>query len=315
MNTAAERRAGVLAGAVAFFIWGLLPLYLKPLHALAAAEIAAWRYLMACVFALGCLAFRRELRAAWDALRTPAVLLRLVCSSALLGTNWTLYVWGVGHGQVLTTSLGYFINPLVNVLLGVLVLSERLGKRQWLAVGLAALGVVLLSISGGQVPWIALALAVSFSLYGLIRKTAPVAALPGLAVETLLAMPIALWLLGSVIAADAHAAYSGWIRVLLLCSGPITAIPLILFAYAARRIDYSLVGMLQYIGPSLQFLCGLVVFHEPLSLLRLGCFALIWLALIVYASSQFTGLKDRGSATAPLNALKSKPGALKMNQS
>lgn len=304
MSGLSERRSGLLATAVAFFIWGLLPLFLKPLHAIAATQIAAWRYTMACAFAFGCLAWRRELRAAFDALRTPGVLGRLACTSLLLSVNWTLYVWGVGHGHVLMTSLGYFINPLVNVLLGVLVLGERLNGRQHIAVAIAALGVALLSLEGHQVPWIALVLALSFSIYGLIRKTAPVEALPGLAVETLLAMPLALALLGWSALADGMQ-YEGWIWGLLVLSGPITAIPLILFAYGARRIEYSTVGMLQYIGPSLQFLCGLLVFREPLSLARLGCFGLIWLALIIYATSlgRLAGPVGARSAEAPLGKL------------
>lgn len=287
-SSEAERRSGALAAALAFLIWGLLPLYLKPLHDLPAPQVAAWRYLMACLFAFACLMWRGELRDAVAALSAPRLLARLACSSALLGCNWTLYVWGVAHGHVLITSLGYFINPLVNVLLGVAVLGERLRPLQWLAVALAACGVLALSVVAGSVPWIALALAVSFSLYGLIRKTAPVAALPGLAVETLLAMPVVLLLLAGT--ADARASafeHSGWIWTLLMFSGPITAIPLILFAYGARRIEYATVGMLQYIGPSLQFLTGILVFHEPLSAARLACFGLIWLALAVYAASHW----------------------------
>ncbi|HTP40378.1 MAG TPA: EamA family transporter RarD [Steroidobacteraceae bacterium] len=282
------QRAGVGAAAIAFTWWGLLPLFLRPLGGVPALQITAWRYLMSCVCTLAVLGWRREIAATLQALRVPAVAWRLLASAVLLGVNWGLYVWAVGHGQVVNASLGYFINPLVNVLLGVAVLHERLGPRQWFAVALAALGVLCLGLSSGQVPWIALLLAGSFSCYGLLRKTVAVGALPGLAIETLLGAPAALALL---VVAEARAAnafhHSAGIWTLLLLTGPVSAVPLALFAFSARRIEYSTVGMLQYCTPTLQFLCGVLVFREPLSTTKLACFTLIWAGLVVYASSHW----------------------------
>lgn len=289
MNTThADRQAtrrGVSAAAGAFFIWGMLPLYLRPLHAVAALQIASWRYIMGCLFAFAWLGWRGEISKARAALATPAVRWRLLATGALLAVNWTLYAWGVAHGQVLTTSLGYFINPLVNVALGVLVLSERLNPIQWLAIAIAAAGVVLLSINTGELPWIALGLAFSFGFYGLVRKTAAVEALPGLAVETLLMLPLCfLYLLWSEMSNGDVLHHSPGIQVLLVLSGPFTAIPLVLFAYGVRRVNYTTVGMLQYIGPTLQFILGVGLYRETLSPAKLTCFICIWAALLIYAA-------------------------------
>lgn len=292
-----RQRAGVGAAAIAFIWWGLLPLYLRPLGVVPALQITAWRYLMSCVFMMALLGWRGEVGSALQALRTPWLRLQLLASAVLLGINWGLYVWAVGHGQVVNASLGYFINPLVNVVLGVLVLDERLNRRQWFAVSLAALGVVCLGISSAQIPWIALLLACSFSLYGLIRKTAAVPALPGLAIETLLGAPAALALLVLDEILHANAFHHGvGIWTLLMLTGPISAIPLALFAFSARRINYATVGMLQYCTPTLQFLCGVLVFREPLSMTKLACFALIWAGLLVYASSHW---QWKGSKVQP----------------
>jgi chloramphenicol-sensitive protein RarD len=278
-----EIRSGVIAIAGAFSIWGLLPLYLKPLNSIPALQIAGWRYLMGCVVVVGWLGWRGELPHIRRAFGTPALLGRLTATASLLAVNWTLYAWGVAHGQVLLTSLGYFINPLVNVVLGVLVLSERLNLAQWGAVTIATIGVVALTVQSGHAPWISLALALTFSLYGLLRKTAPVAPLPGLAVETLLFSPLALGYLLSVQQQQGNVLdHSALMLALLACSGVVSIIPLTLFNYGAQRINYATVGMLQYIGPTLQFLIGILIYREPLSQARLVCFALIWLALGIY---------------------------------
>lgn len=284
-NPATHReRAGVSAVAVAFFIWGLLPLYLKPLNSIPALQIAAWRYLMGCIVVVGWIALRGELSQVWRAFASPALLRRLILTSSLLAVNWILYAWGVAHGQVLQTSLGYFINPLVNVLLGVLVLSERRNRAQWTAIAIAATAVVALTVQTGEFPWIALTLASSFSLYGLLRKTATVAPLAGLAVETLLVVPLACGYLLLVQHQQGEVLnHSALMLVLLALSGVVTVIPLTLFNYGAQRINYATVGMLQYIGPTLQFLIGVFVYKEPLSAARLTCFGFIWLALALYA--------------------------------
>lgn len=277
--------SGLMAVFSAFLIWGLLPLYLKPLNSLPALQIAAWRYLMGCVVVMGWIAWRGELNQVWRTLVTPVLLRRLALTATLLAINWTLYAWGIAHGQVLLSSLGYFINPLVNVLLGVIVLSERLNRAQWIAVAIATSGVLLLTVQAGQLPWIALALAGTFSLYGLLRKVSPVAPLTGLAVETLLVAPLACgYLLLSQQQPGDALNHSTLMLVLLAFSGIVTVVPLTLFNYGARHINYATVGMLQYIGPTLQFLIGVFIYKETLTPARLACFGLIWLALAIYAA-------------------------------
>lgn len=271
---------GALNVACAFLIWGLLPLYLKPLNSLGALQIAAWRYLMGCITVLIWLQLRHELGDLLKLLRQPRPLWILAITAVLLAGNWIMYAWGVAHGQVLVTSLGYFINPLVNVLLGIVVLSERLNRWQWTAVGVAATGVALLTIHTGQVPWLALALACTFSAYGLIRKQLAVPALQGLAVETLLFAPLVL---GYLLWHPPQPAPDQVTWTLLLLSGVVTIVPLALFNQGAQQINYATVGMLQYIGPSMQFVIGVWIYHETLSGQRLLCFALIWLALLIYA--------------------------------
>lgn len=294
-----QARSGVGAVAGAFFIWGLLPLYLKPLTTIPALQIAAWRYLMGCVFVFGWIIWRGELAQVRRAFTTPRLCARLALTASLLAVNWVLYAWGVSHGQVLTSSLGYFINPLVNVLLGVLILSERLNRMQWLAVALATAGVTALTINTGQLPWIALALAITFSVYGLLRKTADVAALPGLAVETLLVAPLALAYMSWLQAQQGDVLdHSFWATVLLVLSGVVTVVPLALFNYGARHISYATVGMLQYIGPTLQFLTGVFIYKEALTPARLMCFSLIWLALIIYAGDSWWRSRSLRSVSA-----------------
>lgn len=288
-----QTRNGVIATAGAFFIWGTLPLYMKPLTHVPAMQIAAWRYLMGCIFVFAWVSLRGELAQVRHAFATPYLRRRLTLTASLLAMNWTLYAWGVSNGQVLNTSLGYFINPLVNILLGVLILSERLNPLQWLAVALAASGVLALTIHASQFPWIALVLAVSFSSYGLLRKTTDVAPLPGLAVETLLVGPFALaymsWQqmqLGNVLD------HAFWPMLLLVLSGVITVVPLALFNYGARHISYATVGMLQYIGPTLQFLTGVFIYKEALTPARLMCYSLIWLALLIYAGDSWWRMRS-----------------------
>jgi chloramphenicol-sensitive protein RarD len=276
---------GLLAAVGSFVIWGAFPLYLKPLHDVPALQIIAHRIAWACVLVLVWLWLRGDSTQLRKALTTPATLGRLSATALLISVNWLGYVWGVGHGHVLETSLGYFINPLANVLLGVIVLRERLSFAQWTSVGIAAAAVVYLAIATGSPPWIALMLASSFSIYGLIRKVVHVEALQGLAVETLVLMPLALGYLlwCEVTGAGAFGHSSTLVNALLVGCGPITAVPLFLFAFGARLIPYSTVGLLLYIAPSLQLLCGIFLYHEPFAGARALGFGLIWLALLIYA--------------------------------
>jgi chloramphenicol-sensitive protein RarD len=270
----------------AFLIWGLFPLYLKPLSDVPALQILAHRIAWCCLLVFAWLAWRGELGAVRRALADPGTRLRLVASASLISVNWLVYVWAVTNGQVVEASLGYFINPLLNVVLGVLVLKERLNRAQWIAVTLAALGVAYLTAFAGRPPWIALVLAASFATYGLIRKTAAVESVPGLAAETLLLAPLAVgWLLWCEATGSGALGRAGaGVNALLVGSGLATALPLALFAYGARLIRYSTLGLLQYVGPTLQFLIGVLVFGEPFPRARAVGFVLIWLGLVFYAA-------------------------------
>lgn len=276
---------GLVYAALAFGIWGLFPLYFHLLHGVPPLEVALHRsvWSLATVLivlaALGRWAWLREFA------REPRRLGRYLLSAVLLWINWAVYVWAVDAGHVLEASLGYFINPLVNVVLGVAVLHERLRRVQWIAVGLAAAGVLWLGVHAGRPPWIALTLAGSFGIYGLVRKTAPLGALEGLTLETLLLGPVVLPALVWWTVAHDGALTRGdlGIDALLLLAGPLTVLPLVLFAAAARRLPLATVGLVQYLAPSIQFGLGLWVFHEPFDALRLIGFVLIWSALAVYS--------------------------------
>jgi chloramphenicol-sensitive protein RarD len=280
-----EAPKGLAAAATAFAAWGLFPLYFKPLHEVSALQVTAHRVVWSCVAVLALMALRGELAIVRAALTARRVLLRLAGAAALISVNWLVYVWAIAHEHVVDASLGYFINPLVNVLLGIALLGERLNRAQWAAVLLAATGVAYLTVVTGQLPWISLTLACCFAGYGLIRKVVHVEALPGLAAETVLLMPFAtaylLWCAASGRGALGHSLPA--IDALLIGSGPLTAVPLFLFAYGARRIPYSTVGLLQYLTPSLQLACGVFAFHEPFARTQVAGFALIWMALVIYA--------------------------------
>lgn len=285
----AETRRGFLASLSAFFIWGLLPLYLKQLHDTPAIQIMAHRVVWACLFVFAWLALRGELGKVWTALAHRGTRNYLAASAVIVSCNWLLYVWAVSNGHVVESSLGYFINPLFSVLLGVFVLKERLNRAQLAAVSLAALGVLWLTLQSGRPPWIALGLALSFGGYGLLRKKVAVDSVAGLGVETLLVAPAMLACL--VWAAQTGSLSFGrhgvLLDALLIASGAVTAVPLVLFAYGVRRIPLSTVGLLQYLGPSLQLLTGIFVFHEPFTQSQAIGFGLIWSALAVYAGEGF----------------------------
>jgi chloramphenicol-sensitive protein RarD len=290
---------GILYAAGAYVIWGLLPLYWKSLHGVPAGQILAHRIVWSLVFVGLMLTLRRH----WDwlggALRRPRVVLTFALSGSLLAGNWFIYIWAVNAGFIVETSLGYFINPLVNVLLGYLVLKERLRPAQWLALSIALAGVLYLTFSYGAFPWIALSLAFSFAIYGLIRKTAALNSAEGLFLETaVLFLPALGFLL--LMETDGQGAFghAGRATTLLLAgAGIVTSVPLLLFATAARRITLTTLGLLQYIAPTLQFLIGVLIYHEPFGPARLVGFGLIWLALILYTAE--TLIMYRRQATMP----------------
>jgi chloramphenicol-sensitive protein RarD len=249
-------------------------------------QITAHRLVWGCLFAFLCLYMRRELSQVWAALRDPQTRWRLCASATLISINWLTYVYGIAADRVVETSLGYYINPLVNVLLGVLLLSERLNAAQWTAVTIAAAGVAWLTWTAGHPPWISLTLAFSFGLYGLVRKVISVDALAGFASETLLLAPLGIAYVVWCEFSGSGVLTTGGVglNLLLMVGGPITAIPLVLFAFGARRIPYSTVGLLQYIGPTIQLILAVFAFGEPFSGPRVAGFVLIWTALALYAA-------------------------------
>jgi chloramphenicol-sensitive protein RarD len=278
---------GFAAAVAAFGIWGLFPLYLIGLLSVSAMQITAHRITWSCLFVLAWLALRRELAQMWTAVKRKGVLIRLTASAFFIAVNWIGFAWAVNQTRVLEVSLAYFIGPLLNILLGIFLLSERLDRMQWVAVGFAAAGVAFLTFIAGRTPWIALMVGSSFALYGVIRKTVSIEALPGLAVETILLVPFAvgylIWCEVHGIGALGHS--TGLVDALLLLSGIVTSVPLFLYAYGARRIPYSTIGVIQFIAPSLQFVCGLVVFGEPFESARATGFVLIWTGLLIYAAN------------------------------
>lgn len=282
----ASLRQGVISAALAYALWGLFPLYFKHLAGVPSLEVVAHRIVWCLLLMVGVLTAMR--RWAWlgPVLRSPKVLATFTASALLLSANWLTYVWAVQHDHVLDASLGYFINPLVNVALGYCFLHERPRPAQWAAVGLAAAGVLWLTLQTGRLPWVALILAGSFGVYGLLRKIAVLGALEGLVLECLVVAPAAIIGLawwghqgqGALSSGD-----TGLIGLLLL-AGPLTAAPLLLFAAGARRIPMATLGLLQYISPSIQFMLGVWLYHEPFSAARVLGFGLIWAALAVYSA-------------------------------
>ena len=293
-----SRRAGLLLGLGAYLAWGVLPLYFKLLAAVPPIEIVANRILWSLIFLALLVAFWRRWRAIRAAL-TARILLILTLTAALIAANWLIYVWAVVNGHVLETSLGYYLNPLFNVLLGVAFLRERLSRAQTGAVLLAAAGVAALAWGAASGLWISLALAFSFGLYGFIRKIAPVDALEGLAIETVLLAPASLaYIIWAHPGPAGFAALGPWLTFLLVVGGAITAIPLLLFNAAAKRLPFSTLGFLQYVAPSLQFLLAVLVFGEPFSYAHALCFGAIWMALAIFTGDSLRLGRARAKAAA-----------------
>ena len=274
--------SGILFALGAYLSWGLFPLYFRQIATIPALQIVAHRTLWSLVFVAVVLVVTRNL--AWLRTVSAATWRRFALSALLIAINWLTYVWAVGHGHVVDAALGYFINPLVNVALGLAVLQERPRPVQWLAVGLAAFGVLWLTVAAGRLPWVALVLAVSFGFYGLMRKTAALGAIEGLTLETLILAPLAAvglafwWQTGAL--SDQTPVDWAW----LVGTGPVTAGSLLLFAAGARRLPLATLGLVQYVSPSLQFLLGVFLFKEPMDAGRLVAFGFIWSALAVYSA-------------------------------
>jgi chloramphenicol-sensitive protein RarD len=293
-----QRRAGILYSLGAYTCWGLFPLYLNLVRRVTPFEFVLHRMIWSVLFVFAILGVRGKWNWLRDALRSWRTIGGFAASAAILSLNWFLFVWAADAGRVVDASLGYFINPLVSVALGAVFLKERLQRLQVAAVALASLGVLWLVAEVGQVPWIGLALAASFATYGLLRKTARLGALEGLALETLLLSPIAMVGFGWLVAHGQSRFVEGGLptRALVLMAGPVTTIPLLLFAAGARRVPLSMLGLLQYIGPTLQLMVGVIVLHEPFKGDKLVGYALIWLGFGVASVDAFrAAAKSNGS--------------------
>jgi chloramphenicol-sensitive protein RarD len=301
-------RAGVLLALGAYGMWGTFPLYFRLLEAAGAVEIVLHRIVWSLLTCLVLIAVAR----AWAPLRRMSrrQLLLLAAAAAAISVNWGVFIWAVNSEQVVETSLGYFINPLVSVLMGVLLLRERLRPAQWVAVGIAGAAVLVLTVDYGRPPWIALALAASFGTYGLLKNRVGrgVGALPGLTVETAVLAPAALagivWLQWQ--GSGTFVSEGPWHTTFLVLSGALTAAPLLLFASAARRVPLSTIGLLQYVTPVMQLLIGTVVFGEPMPPLRLAGFALVWVALAVLSVD---GLRSSARNRAEVRAARAAAAA------
>jgi chloramphenicol-sensitive protein RarD len=290
MTTPPREHSGLWIAVASFVLWGLMPLYWHLLKAVPSLQIVAHRVVWSALLVTAWLLWKHGRGWLRAALARPRAAWMLAISGTLIGFNWSLYIWAVNAGHVVESSLGYFINPLLNVVLGVAFLHERLNRAQWISVALATVGVAWLTLRFGQPPWIALCLALSFALYGLIRKLLAIDAVSGLGVENLyLFAPALAFVLWSEMGGQGGflpLGGAGWglgADALLVLGGALTALPLIGFAYAVRRVPLSAVGLLQYIAPTLQFLCGVFVFHEAFDRDRLVGFAFIWAALAIFA--------------------------------
>lgn len=280
---------GILKGIGAYVLWGLFPLYWKLLHNVPALQVIGNRIVWSFLLLIAIVLVARQGTVFRSSISSRRIIGVYSIAAILLTINWLVYVWGVNSGFIVETSLGYFINPLISVLLGVLFLRERLRPMQWVAVAIAAAGVAYLTGVYGRLPWIALTLAISFGFYGLVKKIAPLGSLHGLTLETGIVFPVAL----------AYLALAGWsgsgallqdgplTTLLLIGAGPVTTVPLLLFASAARAIPLSIVGLLQYIAPTLQFLIGVFIFKEPFNRSLLIGFSIVWIALIIFWVENF----------------------------
>lgn len=297
------KNKGVLFALAAYILWGFFPLYFKAIQQVSALQILAHRIAWGFVFTLAVVLVLRQWKEFRASVFNRRTFLIYAGASVVLGINWFTYVWAVITNHVVESSLGYFINPIVSVLLGVIFLRERLRTFQWVAIAMVTAGVVYLTVTFGQLPWISLVLAVTFGFYGLLKKIAPLGALHGITLETaVLTIPSLAYLF--IVNANGTGTFghsTPLLDFLLVLSGPVTAIPLLLFATGARRIPLTTIGLLQYIAPTLQFLLGVLVFHEPFDQTRLIGFMIIWLALVLFSVENLLA-RRRTPSTAPIPA-------------
>lgn len=288
-----EARRGAVYGTAAFLWWGFAPLYFKAVGAVPALEVLAHRISWSLVFLLVLMAFRGGLRVTLALCRDRRTLLTMAATTWLIAVNWLVFIWSIANDRLVEASLGYFINPLVNVAFGAVFLRERLRRPQLAAVGLAVLGVAWLTLNQGRAPWIALVLAISFAVYGLLRKLARPTGIQGLTLETMLLAPLAIgYMCWRQARGDLAFGHEGTRISLLLCAaGPVTALPLIWYAEGVRRLRFATVGFLQYLAPSLQFMLAVLAFGEPFTRSHAVGFGAIWAALAVYSWDTARGLR------------------------
>jgi chloramphenicol-sensitive protein RarD len=283
--SASEQTKGAWYAALAYVVWGFFPIYWKFLSGISALQLTCHRIVWSGVVLLILIGRSQEWRTLSTAIRSPRVVGIYTVAAIVIAVNWLIFVWAVSVDQIVQTSLGYFINPLLSVVLGVVFFRERLRYLQWVSVAVAAAGVLYLTIALGSPPWIALSLAASFGTYGLMKKIAPLSAVQGLALETaILFPPAAAYLISAELAGSGALLHSGLLRdLLMVAGGPLTTFPLLLFAAGVRRIPLSLVGMLQYINPTMQALTAVFIYHEPFTRVQLVGFGLVWAALALFA--------------------------------
>ncbi|MBC1474205.1 EamA family transporter RarD [Listeria grandensis] len=288
MYTEKEKTWGILAAIAAYIIWGVLPLYWKMAGGVPASEILAYRIIWSFVFMVLIIAMMGKSKVVWaeiiSIIKRPKLILAISVASVLITANWFIFIFTVNDGHVISASLGYYINPLVNVLLATVFLKEKLSRGEVLAVLSAAVGVLILAIHQGVFPWAAISMAVTFGLYGLIKKLVPVSAWGGLTIETMIMTPFALLFL-IFFAQDAFMRFGLDTNLVLFGAGVVTAIPLLLFATSARRISYVMLGFIQYVGPTLMLILGVFVFHEAFDGIQLIAFLFIWAALLIFTVS------------------------------
>ena len=298
-----EARRGVVAGLIAYALWGVFPVYFKIVGTVAATEVLAHRIVWAVPFGALILFLRRQWPEVRRAMADRAMLSWLGLSAICITINWFIYIWAVQNEQIFDTSLGYYINPMTYVLVGVLFFGERLSFLQTAAVVLASVGVLVLTISGGTFPWVAISLAVFFTAYGVIRKQVAIGAMPGLFVETALLFPVAfVWLAWLVLAGQASfGTHDLTLDALLIFAGPITVVPLLLFAVAARRLTLTTIGFMQFLAPTLQFLTGLY-YGETLTTPHLVCFGFVWVAVALFSLDAITAARKKPPQVKPVRA-------------
>lgn len=281
MHNERNHRVGLLLGLSAYLTWGLFPLYWPLLKPAESIEIVAHRAVWSLVFCVALLSATKQLRATYALMKNPKIVLRLLASTILVSINWLVYIWGVNHGHVVECALGYYINPLIIIAFGVILLKEKMRKLQWFAVIVAAIGVLVLTVDYGRPPWIGIALALSWGSYGLVKKQLGLGALEGLTIETTLSfIPYAGYLLWLTTQGKNHFGHSLSLTTLLILAGAVTAIPLLMFNGSTNRLPFTTIGLLQYITPTVQFLIGVLVRHEDMPVGRWIGFLIIWIALI-----------------------------------